>query len=252
MGRKKAESYATDAELRWFSLDNYQGLRGQGNKYRQWVAIINDRVGLRRLIDAGLLEQATPLFERIKTAPLTPLGFGQNYHGPDHPLNYPTVKPLSANRVKWLNEAMASSNADERSIVDEQLAIGGQKIFDDYCHLMVSIRASDAQIIGDFASWLAAWRKQTEAVTGGNYTTKIGNWASARVVEYMDLELFSRLTGREIDIDRKFAMLLPHHSTQERIGQQRRLHDLRKQIFTDEMARIIEHLDQSATDAVQE
>ena len=252
MGRKKAETYATDAELGWFSLKNYEALRGQGNTYRQWVSIIRDRVGLRRLIDVGLQEKATPLFERIKVAPLASLGFGQNYHGPAHPLNTPTVKPLSANRVKWLNEAMTRSNANDRSIVDEQLAIDGEKIFDDYTHLMVNIRASDAQVIDDFTSWLSAWRKQTKVVAGGNYSTKIGNWASSRVVEYMDLELFSRLTGREIDIDRKFAMLLPLHSKEERLGQQRRLHDLRAQIFTDEMALIIQHLDQGVAGQVQE
>lgn len=252
MGRKKDETYATNSELDWFSLENYGGLRGEGNTYRQWVTIIRDRVGLRRLIDAGLQEKATPLFERIKVAPLAPLGFCQNYHGPDHPLNTPTVKPLSANRVKWLNEAMARSNADDRSVVDEQLASDGEGVFDDFAHLMINIRASDAQIIGDFTGWLSAWRERTGAVVGGNYSTKIGSWASARVVEYMDLELFSHLTGREIGIDRKFAMLLPRHSKEERLGQKRRLHDLRGQIFTDEMALIIEHLDQCGADQVQE
>lgn len=256
MARPKKINYASDKELSWFQLKNYSGLRGgkisdwntpalRAATYAQWAALIRDRVELLRFLHADHKAYVANLFEKIKASPLAPLGFTQRYSGATHPANTSTIKAMTANRVKWLNDAMVKCAADTQTIVDDRLASYPGSVFGDYAHLMVNIRATDAQLHTDFKKWLNAWRADSKPVTQGNYENKVRSWSHAHVLPYMDLELFTLISGKSIDEARKFTMLLPKSTVTERDSQRRRLADMKDLVFTDDMAKIIAHLAES-------
>jgi hypothetical protein len=256
MTRPKKNSYASDEELSWFRLDNYSDVLGRESSTwkipalraatcAQWAMLIRDRVELLRFIRAGELDYVTGLFEKIKVTPLTPLGFAQRYSGATHPANTPTIKAMTANRVKWLNDAMIRSEASEQAIIDVQLASDPETVFGDYAHVMVNMRATDAQLLADFKKWRNAWRACTKSVTQGDYDNKIQTWSQAQVLPYMDLELFILISGKAISEARKFAMLLPQGTITERSAQRRRLADMKELVFSDDMPQIIAHLAES-------
>lgn len=256
MTKPKKVSYASTEELAWFKIENYSGVRGQKSAdfadsalsavtYTQWAELLRDRVELARFLDAGETEYVAAQFENLKTDPLTHLGFSQSYGGGAHPANTSTVKAITANRVRWLNEAMLSTDANERAVVDVQLASSSESVFSDYAHVMVNLRATDKQIRDDFTKWLTAWRGSTPKVTQGDYQNKITNWAQARLLPYIDLDLFSRITGRPIRTARENEMLFPEHTLNQREAQRRRLSDKYELVFTDDMAKIIAHLAES-------
>lgn len=256
MSKPKKDSYATIEELVWFKIENYSSVRGQKSAdfadlassavtYTQWATMLRDRVELARFLEAGETEFAAAQFENLKTDPLTHLGFSQSYRGGAHAANTPTVKALTANRVRWLYEAMLSADANERAIVDAQLASDSESVFGDYAHVMVNLRATDKQIRDDFAKWLSTWRGATPKVTHGDYQNKISHWAQARLLPYIDLDLFSRVTGRLIPLARKLEMLFPEHTEIERDVQRRKLSDMYKLVLTDDMAKIVAHLAES-------
>jgi hypothetical protein len=256
MNKPKKDSYASSEELAWFKIENYSGVRGQKTAdfadsassaltYTQWATMLRDRVELARFLQAGETEFAAAQFEKLKTDPLTHLGFSQSYRGGAHAANTPTVKALTANRVRWLNEAMLSAAANERVIVDVQLASDSESVFGDYAHVMVNLRATDKQIRDDFAKWLSTWRSSTPKVTEGDYQNKISRWAQTRFFPYVDLDLFSRITGRRIPSLRRMAMIFPHHTEIQRDPLRRKLSDTYELVFTDDMAKIVAHLAES-------
>lgn len=240
MARPKTESYASDADLTWFKLTNYAGLRHAS--LAQWATVVRDRVEIARFIDAGLKEAIAPQFEKIKSAPLSHLGFAKRYGGTEHQSNTPTVKLITMNRLAWLHDAMLRNEASPASVVDDLLASDPESPFGDYAHLMVNIHATDSQLEADFKAWLRKWRQNTFAAAGGNYERKTAAWAQASVVPSMDLELFSKLTGKQIPSDKKLEMLLPGRTANEHESQGRRLREMREQIFTDEIAHVLQHL----------
>lgn len=259
MSKPKKDSYASDEELAWFKISNYSFIRGKtaadfagpracADTYMQWATMIRDRVELARFLDAGDTEYVATLFDKLKADPFTHLGFSQSYRGGAHATNAPTVKALTANRVRWLNEAMLSVDANERAIVDAQLASDPESVFSDYAHVMVNLRATDKQIRGDFTKWLAAWRNSTAKVTKGDYQNKISHWAQAQLLPYIDLELFSKISGRAIDFPRKFDMLLPGNTIDQHDAHRRRLSDTYKLVLTDDMAKILAHLAESGSE----
>jgi hypothetical protein len=245
MSRPKKESYASDEDLSWFKLSNYAGLRDA--PLALWATVVRDRVELTRFIDAGLKEEIAPQFEKIKVAPLSHLGFAKRYAGAEHQSNTPTVKLITMNRLAWLYDAMLRNEAEPRTVVDECLATDPESLFTDYAHLMVNIHATESQLEADFKAWLQKWRKHVSAGVGGSYETKTDSWAKAAVVPSMDLELFSKLTGKNISISKKFEMLLPAGTAIEHESQRKRLSEMRKAIFTDEMAQLLQHLSQQTT-----
>ncbi|MES2025272.1 MAG: DUF6387 family protein [Pseudomonadota bacterium] len=249
MAKKKSDQYATDDELLWFDLSKYASLKSvkdQSGKtvvpYDLWATVIRDRIEILRFLDAGLTDKVFPLFESIKTAPLQPLGFKQGYSGPTFSSDTPTIKSITTNRVNWLHDAMIRTGATGRTMVDNQLITDTESAFGDYAHVMVNLQATDEQICANFKSWLKEWRKNTDKVTAGNYEQKIQTWAQALIVPYMDLELFTRMTGKFIQNERKFEMLLPHRTADEREAQRSRLQKMKGLVFTDSMALIVEHL----------
>ncbi len=256
MARQKKDTYATEADLSWFDLANYAALPGKraadfdtpessATLFATWAHIIRDRVELLRFLEAGQTAYVAGQFEKIKAAPLAPLGFGQHYSGGTHQANTATVKALTANRVHWLNEAMERTKAGERDIVDVQLQADAENTFGDYAHVMVNVHATDAQLTADFKKWLTGWRQSTGRVTQGNYVTKISGWIAANAVPCMDLELFSRLVGKPLESRPKLAKLFPTHTESEREAHRRNLVDIVELVFTDQMAKIIAHLAES-------
>lgn len=253
MTKPKKDSYASDEELAWFKIENYSGVRGRNHTdfadsassavtYTQWATMLRDRVELARLLEAGETGFVEGHFENLKTNPLTHLGFAQGYAGGVHPANTATVKATTANRVWWLNEAMVRSDADKHVSVDVQLAADSESVFSDYAHVMVNLRATDKQIRDDFEKWLSAWRNSTLKVTQGDYQNKISRWAQAQLIPYIDLELFSTITGHPIPRPRKFEMLFPQHTVEQRDAQRRKLSDMYELVFNDDMAKIVGHL----------
>lgn len=251
---RKKRIYATDDELEWFKLDNYSELKSRANRdapnYILWRSIITDRVELLKHLAAGQVAYVNPLFDQIKISPLRPLGFKQSYSGPLHSTNTPTVKSLTRSRVHWLNEAMGRSKESDLLLIDEQLIHDGEEVFNNFAHVMINVRATDTQIIENFKAWLTKWRSLTTPITGGDYQTKINSWANAMVVPYMDLELFSLTTGKMIHATKKFELLLPQSTEEERDSQRRRLVDMKALVFTNEMALTIQHLAENEISAV--
>lgn len=258
MTKPKKDSYATIEELAWFKIENYSGVRGQKSAdfadsascvitLNQWATMIRDRVELARIFEAGETEYVATLFDKLKADPLTHLGFWQRYGGGTHVANMPTVKAITANRVRWLNEAMLSADANERAIVDVQLASHPESVFGDYAHVMVNLRATDKQIRDDFAKWLTAWRGSTPKVTQGDYQNKISHWAQSQVLPYMDLELFSKLTGKGISRATKLNMLFPSPRFDDvyRENKSRTLIEMHKRVFTEDVAKIVADLAES-------
>lgn len=248
MGRKNTESHATDAELAWFNLEKYSGLLGQADPetesleareacYRQWAALVRDRVQLSLFIDSGELKYVASLFEQVKLSPLAPLGFSKTYVGAAHAANSATIKAMTTNRVKWLHEALIQAKAPEHSIVDVVLLEDAQSSFSEYAHLMVSTTATDNQLVEDFKAWLEGWRLSTASSTGGDYRLKIGNWFGAKVLQYHDLRLFTKISGREISVKKRFSLLPPLDAQQLR-----RLSQLEKAVFSDDIAQRLMHL----------
>ncbi|WP_305825831.1 DUF6387 family protein [Massilia brevitalea] len=259
MAKPRQASYASTEDLAWFKIENYSAIRGRSSSdfansevsavtYAQWAASIRDRVELLRFLDAMEHEYVLHLFEKIKADPLTHLGFGQNYIGGTHVANTPTVKVITANRVRWLNEAMVRTHADERAAVDVHTASDPNNVFGDFAHVMINLQATDQQIRNDFAKWLSTWRETTPKVTKGDYQNKIRHWAQAQLLPYTDLGLFSKIYGRPISGARKFEMLFPEQSEEEREALRRRLSDMHKLVFTDEMAKIVAHLAESESE----
>lgn len=256
MNKPKKDSYASIEELAWFKIENYAGVRGQKSAdfadsasssitYAQWAVMLRDRVELARFLEAGETAYVATQFEKLMTDPLTPIGFSQNYGGGAHPANRATVKALTGNRVRWLNEAMLYADASERAIVDVQLASDPESVFGDYAHVMVNLRATDKQIRDDFAKWLSAWRCSTPKITEGDYQNKISRWAQVQLIPFIDLDLFSRITGRRILSENRMGMLFPHHTEEQRDSQRKKLSDTYKLVFTDDMAKIVAHLAES-------
>lgn len=258
MSKPRKDSYASDEELAWFKISNYSEIRGKYPAdfadtasctvtYMQWATMIRDRVELARFLEAGNTEYVATLFDKLKADPLTHLGFWQSYGGGTHAANTATVKAIPANRVWWLNEAMVRTGAEDRAIVDAQLASDSESVFGDYAHVMVNLRATDKQIRGDFTKWLAAWRNSTAKVIQGDYQNKISHWADSRVLPYMDLELFSKLTGKGISRAMKFNMLFPSPKFDDlyRGNKERTLIEMHKRVFTEDVAKIVAHLAES-------
>ncbi len=258
MSKPKKDSYASAEELAWFKISNYSCIRGKkaadfagpracADTYIQWATMIRDRVELVRFLDAGDTEYVATLFDKLKADPLAHLGFWQGYGGGAHAANTATVKAVTANRVWWINEGMVRTDVEEHAIVDDQLASDPESVFGNYAHLMVNLRATDKQIRDDFAKWLAAWRNSTAKVIQGDYQNKISHWADSRVLPYMDLELFSKLTGKGISRAMKFNMLFPSPKFDDlyRGNKERTLIEMHKRVFTEDVAKIVAHLAES-------
>lgn len=238
--RPQKESYASSEDLAWFNLEKYADLKNA--PFQLWATVIRDRVELARFLDAGQTEVVTPLFEQLAASPLSPLGFAQRYSGGVHASDTPTIKPITANRIRWLHDAMLKAEASDRTIVDSQLQEDPLSMFSGYAHVIVDLRATDKQLCEDFASWLKAWRNTVVKIPGGDYRHKVDSWASAQVVPYFDLLLFSRLTGKAIEQHRKMRALFPKGSDSEHEAQRRRLSDMTERVFNDETALVVQHL----------
>lgn len=244
MTRPKAKDYATTDELKWFSTEKYSDLRKASATYDFWSKIIQDRLWIQTQLAAGHKEIATNLFKKIQLSPLTHLGYGYRYRGPSHSSDTPTVKLLTVSRLAGITNSVRRSKASEKSFVDEELRAKNDGIFNDFAHLMINIRSTDDQIVEDFTSWLSSWRKITGPVVGGDLMTKTQSWAKTCVVEYMDLNLFTSVTGKPIKNSVKLAMLFPKHNNDQREAARRRALGLCKTVFSQQMALTLQHLGQ--------
>ncbi|PWF44022.1 hypothetical protein C7C56_020000 [Massilia glaciei] len=195
--------------------------------------------------------EVAPFFDQIKSAPLRPLGFGKGYNPAPHPTDTTTVRLTTTNRMKWLIENLDRIEADTRSVVDEELLKIDEGIFGDFAHLTLNLCASDKQIHSDFKNWLRAWRKHTKPVVGGDFATKVRSWASTNLVPYMDLKLFTLLTGKSIRSDRRIALIQPTFNLTERDAHGNRLSKSLPLVFTFETAEIIRHQAESAKRSFQ-
>lgn len=260
MGRQKKESYASDAELAWFQPENYSDLLGHARPesesqeeraacYRQWATLVWDRVQLKQLWETGeLTEYVQTHFERIKRAPLEPIGFGKTNVGATHIANSATVKAMTSNRVKWLRHALIRAQATDQSIVDVVLAKDPESSFGEYAHLTINITATNEQLIDDFKRWLGAWRSATQQSMPGDFRSKIANWTGANILQYHDLTLFSKIAGRSVSVEQRFRLM---QTTDQRMKSTlqvtdtrplRRLSGLESEVFSIEMAKRLAHL----------
>ena len=151
---------------------------------------------------------------------------------------------MTSNRIKWLQNALVQADATDHSIVDVVLAQDPDSSFGEFAHLMINITATDEQLVGDFKKWLEAWRRETKQSMPGDFRRKIANWTGARLLQYHDLTLFSKISGRSVSVEHRFRLL---HSQDQRhqvtdIGQLRRLSKLESEIFSIEMAQRLAHL----------
>lgn len=246
--RPKNATRPNDDHLAWFNLKNYDGLKDKTDgppNFELWYTVIRDRIEVQRWIDAGKIDYITPLFEKLKSSPLKALGFDHNYRLILHPTNTRTVNLITSNRIQALNDSMPDTEAGDSTanvIVDQQLLDDEIVTFSDFIHLTINLRAPDEQIKADFDKLLQAWRNHTTDVKHHDYKNMFASWASAKLVPFVDLELFSALTGLKIHRNRKFGELLGIGEA-EIESQRKRLQGLKHRHFTDEYAKLIQTLD---------
>lgn len=253
MGRPRNENIATDAELSWFNLEHYASLRGDAAEhwasneagtetYRQWSSLIRDRVEFRRFLDAGERDYVGRMFEKVKLAPLSPLGFKRGDRLALHPADTETVTMISTNRIKTLHRELNEAAAPSVSSADEVLAGYPESQLSGFAHLTISTAATDKQLLSDFQSWLSAWRSSSKDVLGGDFPNKISNWRRSLVLPYQDLQLFTALTGKSITLQKKLSLLIPGRTAGEQDAFRSKVGKMARLVFSEDMSLLVSHL----------
>lgn len=224
MTKPGKSSYADDDDLSWFDLDKYDPLANASLAH--WGQLIRDRIWLESTIDgfigsaatltaqerSGLRTFCSSMLLSLQEAPTKALGFGKSERIVEHPSNTPTVKLLTAKRLKWLNDEFESLDPSPL-VVDPGFAHATNSAdypFGNYAHLMIKLNATNEILESDFAIWLRRYRRVSHAIGGETYERKVLRWHEANVMAYKDLTLYEKITGRSIRSDTKMVMLYPN------------------------------------------
>ncbi|MFP3801153.1 hypothetical protein [Paraburkholderia sp. SIMBA_027] len=216
MPASKKTTEATADDLAWFELDKYASL--SPFTALDWARLVGDRLAIRRAIDGKIPESVADVFELIKDEPLKWLGSDVRYTGAKHAANTATVKSLNLNRLRRLADEATVSLGSEGgdAVVDQLLARNPESAFRRYAHVMVSIDAPRDQIVDDFARWLDGWLASFTSLPdtdfqNGDYMDKARNrWIPLRAVQWYDLDLFERMTGKSVPSVFRWSRLFPN------------------------------------------
>lgn len=245
----KSRQYATEQDLAWFQLKKYAGLKNAS--FAIWAEVIAFRVLIEyvrrtlptnEVIDNDILYE----FEKIKSDPiLLDVGPSLKKFKKSAKEPTPTIRPLTVTHVRLLHHFLSGSKLGNDSLVDTLLQLDPNMVFVRQAHVIVDMNASQRQILADFSTWFKAARKDFVKIAGGDYRTKVESWANSQLVPYMDLELFTLVTGKKISIKEKASRLFPRQGTDVQIAQNRRLLGLRNQVFTEKTVRTLRNLAKS-------
>jgi len=221
MGRQPVHLQLTAADFGWLEVSNYARL--DAGNLSLWSQTLLDRVELNRFLKNGDREYVAEYFEKLKSAPLTSLGFKRTPK-PQHQASQPAIKLLTLGHFLELNDALLPVESDETG--KDELPIDYARIIDDmlrqdktgawqrYAHLKVDLHATDNLLKQNFADWLAAWRadNKLQSPPGNTLEQKAVTWAWRYVVPYFDMQMYAWLNQKEIPrpvIAEKFARKIP-------------------------------------------
>jgi len=221
MGRQQVGLQLTAADFQWLELDNYAALNT--GDLLLWSQTLLDRIELNRFLKAEHREYVAEYFEKLKSAPLTSLGFKRTPK-PQHPASQPAIKLLTLGHFLGLNDALLPVESDETG--EDELPIDNARIIDDmlrqdktgawqrYAHLKVDLHATDNLLKQNFTDWLAAWRadNKLQSPPGNTLEQKAVTWARRYVVPYFDMQMYAWLNQKEIPrpvIAEKLARKIP-------------------------------------------
>lgn len=221
MAKPVKQSYDVDDFQSWFSIGNYSALRGKkydadtesGKETKQciamWATLIRERIMLRQFFETGTSELASSLFERLKSRPLTPLGFSHIATAPRHPSSLPTITPLTTNRTNALHDIAQKAQSASKASIDDLLATNIEVVSPITAHIVVNLAGTDKQLLEDFNVWLAYRRAQTGGPSQSTYREKIQNWHQKKILAYEDLMLHSLISGKNISVKDRYRLLHP-------------------------------------------
>jgi hypothetical protein len=260
MNKPKKNSYADDDDLDWFDLEKYAPLANASPA--DWGQLIRDRIWLESTIDgligsaatlalderSSLLTFCSSMLSSIQMDPTKALGFGKNDRIADHPSNTPTVKLLTAKRLKWLNDEFELLDPSPL-VIDPGFAEAPNSAdypFGDVAHLMVKLNATNEAIEKDFGVWLRRYRKASRAIGGETYEKKVLRWHESNVLAYKDLTLYEKISGKNIRSDTKMVLLYPDsddRTTEQDRNADRTRRKLVDKIFQSSVCELLENSD---------
>jgi hypothetical protein len=253
----ESDNEVSEQDLEWFKLDNYKGLKDF--QALEWSRLIGDRLAIRRALDGGTPESVCDLFLTLTDLPLQWLGSDVRYTGADHSANTATVKSMNVRRLVFLSNELTHSPAFvqetatkvsdddspefEDAVIDELLDQYPDSSFRRFAHVMVSIDAPREQIEKDFKRWLAS-RQELSAFDyrNGDYLQKARSWREHCAVQFYDLDLFERLTGRLIPSRVRWSKLFPGLAYEALESKKKNVRSAAALAFSEDTYRLLRHL----------
>lgn len=229
-------------DLKWFKIEKYS--RAKDFTPKEWHSALIYRYMLRGMIKAdtcrqkdelskllvgyiaGILLMPLGLLPGRKNAPRTTFSSGASLVWDRTVsdatedwlfINTPFCDGIRDAHDRWLKDM---NNADLEPQYPDQLNeplwqfIRGVYINNDVFSVNVNVSGSNDQIIADFTEWLTGMRESTASKTPVKQATELDmrNWATYKVLAYIDLDIFCRLMHSKISQATLGEMLFPNET----------------------------------------
>ncbi|MCX4156643.1 MULTISPECIES: DUF6387 family protein [Paraburkholderia] len=199
-------------DFSWLDRRNYMPL--ETGDLHLWSTVILDRVELNRFLNAGEQQFVVEQFEKLKAAPLKPLGFGISARN-THPASQGSVKVLTAGNHFALTDSLSLTcdgtagalrdRTENKSVIDYSSSVDEAVQQHDhawcrYAHLQIDLHATDKVLEEDFGRWLKAWKAQVpiQKPLKNLLQQKAASWGARGVVPYFDMQMLARLRDKQI------------------------------------------------------